>query len=301
MDVSKDYYDILNVSSVADEEVIRAAYRTLAKKFHPDTTRPGTASSEKFREIQEAYDVLADRIARADYDSKRIKRKAANAKSEEGSKDSNRAGEGDWTVICQYYPTVALAEKHLRLISPLLAEDFRSRILSEKDFENSPELYRDIRDRHLSKLFGNNREIQRFGEWLLIEKHAEAAKELNKTMVILSGRAPPADVVSRICAKFGLIYDSNGTSDREFEVFNGVVGLSEGAMIQLRLRKVVEVDGMYHALKDGETECFSTWHDAWTWAHGSEEPSFFYIHRFAVIVIVLVVGGILAALLYQHG
>ena len=40
MDVSKDYYDILNVSSVADEEVIRAAYRALAKKFHPDTTRP---------------------------------------------------------------------------------------------------------------------------------------------------------------------------------------------------------------------------------------------------------------------
>ena len=54
-----DHYAALGIDPTADPEVITAAYRALAKKFHPDTgAAAGTASPIRFDEIQKAYEVL---------------------------------------------------------------------------------------------------------------------------------------------------------------------------------------------------------------------------------------------------
>lgn len=64
----KDYYAILGVSRNADEKEIKAAYRKLARKYHPDVN-PGDKNAEaKFKEIGEAYEVLKDAHKRAQYD-----------------------------------------------------------------------------------------------------------------------------------------------------------------------------------------------------------------------------------------
>lgn len=63
----KDYYDILGVSKDASESEINHAYRRLAAKYHPDVNHaPG--AEEKFKKINEAYDVLSDKQKRAQYD-----------------------------------------------------------------------------------------------------------------------------------------------------------------------------------------------------------------------------------------
>lgn len=63
----RDYYEVLGVSRDATEEEIRKAHRRLVLQYHPDrNTEPGAA--EKFKEIQEAYEVLSDRERRAAYD-----------------------------------------------------------------------------------------------------------------------------------------------------------------------------------------------------------------------------------------
>lgn len=62
----KDYYDILGVSRSADEKEIKSAYRKLARKYHPDVN-PG--ESERFKEINEAYEVLGDAQKRKRYDT----------------------------------------------------------------------------------------------------------------------------------------------------------------------------------------------------------------------------------------
>lgn len=67
MSNKRDYYDVLEVSSSANAEEIRAAHRRLARKYHPDMNKEEDASS-RFAEIQEAYDVLNDKDKRAQYD-----------------------------------------------------------------------------------------------------------------------------------------------------------------------------------------------------------------------------------------
>ena len=64
----RDYYEVLGVSKGASDDEIKKAYRTLAKKYHPDMN-PGDKEAEaKFKEANEAYDVLSDSDKRAKYD-----------------------------------------------------------------------------------------------------------------------------------------------------------------------------------------------------------------------------------------
>ena len=64
----RDYYEVLGVDKGADDAAIKKAYRTLAKKYHPDMN-PGDKEAEaKFKEANEAYDVLSDSEKRAKYD-----------------------------------------------------------------------------------------------------------------------------------------------------------------------------------------------------------------------------------------
>lgn len=64
----KDYYEILGVDKKATEAQIKSAYRKLAKKYHPDVDKSPSAQ-EKFKDINEAYEVLSDKEKRARYDS----------------------------------------------------------------------------------------------------------------------------------------------------------------------------------------------------------------------------------------
>lgn len=66
----KDYYKILGVEPTADEKAIKAAYRKLARKYHPDVSKEKDAEVH-FKEVAEAYDVLKDAEKRAEFDDLR--------------------------------------------------------------------------------------------------------------------------------------------------------------------------------------------------------------------------------------
>src|SRR6266700_4416080 len=64
----KDYYKILGVAKGATEKEIKAAYRKLARKHHPDMNQGNPKAEARFKEIGEAYEVLSDPEKRKRYD-----------------------------------------------------------------------------------------------------------------------------------------------------------------------------------------------------------------------------------------
>ena len=64
----RDYYETLGVSKTASQDEIKSAFRKLARKFHPDTAEDKKVAEEKFKEINEAYEVLSDPDKRKKYD-----------------------------------------------------------------------------------------------------------------------------------------------------------------------------------------------------------------------------------------
>jgi curved DNA-binding protein len=66
----KDYYNILGVKPDEDKQAIKKAYRRLARKYHPDVSKEHDAEI-KFKEVSEAYEVLGDKVKRAEYDQLR--------------------------------------------------------------------------------------------------------------------------------------------------------------------------------------------------------------------------------------
>ena len=63
-----DYYETLGVARGASEDDIRKAYRKLARKYHPDLNPGDKSAEERFKNVQEAYDILSDTKKRQMFD-----------------------------------------------------------------------------------------------------------------------------------------------------------------------------------------------------------------------------------------
>ena len=66
--MNDDYYEILGINKNASEDEIKKAYRKLAMKYHPDKNPNNKEAEEKFKKINEAYEILSDKEKRKKYD-----------------------------------------------------------------------------------------------------------------------------------------------------------------------------------------------------------------------------------------
>src|ERR1700719_383945 len=92
----QDYYELLGVSRKAVQKEIRQAYRKLARKYHPDLNPGDKSSEEKFKQVQEAYDVLSDTKKRQMYDQYGFYSDAGPGPAA-GGPGQNPAGEVDFS------------------------------------------------------------------------------------------------------------------------------------------------------------------------------------------------------------
>ncbi len=99
---ARDHYATLGVTVDADQEVIQAAFRALAKKYHPDTASDSSpAAGAQFREINDAYSVLANPRKRAEYDNTNSPKTADPSQNvrEEPAADHPRDQPGLWNKV----------------------------------------------------------------------------------------------------------------------------------------------------------------------------------------------------------
>lgn len=86
----KDYYQVLGLTPEAPTEEIRTAYRKLAKANHPDKHKGAPIYVEKFKDLQEAYDVLSDSYKRKEYDDQLARQNSYNKKNSKKEQAANK-------------------------------------------------------------------------------------------------------------------------------------------------------------------------------------------------------------------
>lgn len=208
-DSKKDYYATLGVLPTAEAIVIRAAYKALAQRYHPDRFNGGKEEANaRMAEINEAYEVLSDPTRRKDYDTSR----GSNAQSGESyfGEKSNDAPpsfdplEYDWGIALKYYPDLAELDTKLSKISWRLAYSFRAHLLDVKLFDQRTKVAETLEQKFLETYFGTNAKILNFARDLIALGHKAASRMLNETVRVLGSRIEPDLVINRIRDEFNV-------------------------------------------------------------------------------------------------
>lgn len=204
MDRRIDPYDVLGVAPDADPDVIRAAYRALAKKYHPDAQPEGKEQAEKkLRELNQAYEVLSDADRRARYDQERGGRDpaAGDSSQAEGTAAKHHT---EWTILEKQHPEMAFKYQQLLKMSRPLAAAYRRRVVREKAFTRYDQISSEVVNEFASRYFGSNTTVQRFGLWCLSNNHRTAALELNRIISKLGTPQDPSDILAQLRVKHGI-------------------------------------------------------------------------------------------------
>ncbi len=204
----KDYYATLGVTPQAEDIVIKAAYRALAQRYHPDRfAGSANEANRKMAEINEAYGVLSDPVKRKAYDAEYQQAggnegdfEAGDAAADEGVKQIDR----DWETALEYYPDLVTLEAVLAKTSKSLAFTFRLYMISEKTFKNRKQVAEALHNAFLTNYFGEQRAILDFAKTLIGIGRKDAAKALNEAVRVLGDDLDPVLVINRIKGRFGL-------------------------------------------------------------------------------------------------
>lgn len=209
MNADKDYYTLLGVIPSAEDAVIRAAYRALAQRYHPDRNRGAQQEANHLMsELNEAYAVLSDKTSRREYDRLREGRTGEIDQDEvTAGPDDKDAVDEEWALACEYYPDLVDIERRLSKISWKLASGYRAFMLDVKGFEHRAKFASMFEKQFLEYYFGKNEKILLFARELIFSGNRHAAKSLNRTVSILGNGVNSARVIKKICKDFGLTSD----------------------------------------------------------------------------------------------
>ncbi|WP_295580880.1 J domain-containing protein [uncultured Lamprocystis sp.] len=261
MNVNKDYYATLGLTPSADSVVLRAAFKALAQRYHPDKSGiDRDQASERMAEINEAYRVLSDPATRTKYDQLREKT-TQNADTAFADSDTEpTAGsplDADWKIAVQFYPELKEIRLGLARISWKLAESFRARLLKTKEFVNARTLAAELENEFLALYFGANPKTLDFGKSLILDGRRDAARDLNRAIRILGHGAEPDKVIAVIRSKYDLPdtgaawrYDTTGkrrgVRAQRFASENGMVLMELLERIRNREVPGFIIDGIFY-------------------------------------------------------
>ena len=201
--MQKDHYRTLGVIQDAEDVVIKAAYRALAQRYHPDKwTGSPAESTKRMSEINEAFDVLSDPIKKKQYSqlmaSNEYYEPEEGTTSTRAEEDLNRSLDSDWSTAVKYFPDLEEIINNLLKISKPLAQTYKVYILENKEFTNRKEVAEQLERKFLEKYFGTNEEIIKFSRFLIRWGARNAAKELNQSLNLLGNNIHSKLIINKI-------------------------------------------------------------------------------------------------------
>ena len=211
MDKNKDYYAILGVHPTAEIAVIKAAYKALAKRYHPDVSQANPEEAHRrMQEINEAYEVLSNTTKRKEYDDLKgsgTQEAGDFFRGEEDVEPEYDPLDEDWKVALEYYPELEQYLNQLRRISWKLGYGFKAYIVDTKNYEIGAKIYTQMYEEFIERYFGTNKSIIEFANTLIESNKKQALKELNKIVKVLDVNQAfkkTAEVISKIEKKYEL-------------------------------------------------------------------------------------------------
>lgn len=210
----KDYYRILGILDDAEDIIIRAAYKALAQRYHPDKWKGDkTEATKRMQDINEAYEVLSDLDKRKHYDENYFKSKPRDdAESESSSSDfEDYEDESDeaWKMASEFYPKIIQEYNELKKISHILANTYKSALISTQSYKDSTRIRFKYENDYLERFYGSDKEIQGYAKKLLINNFFNAAIEVNKIIRFLGTSINIQQVIERIFEKFPDVKNNN--------------------------------------------------------------------------------------------
>lgn len=208
MDSESDYYGILGVLPNAEEVVIRAAYKALAQRYHPDRTGGDVENDRYMADINQAYSILSDPKKRREYDDSRGQ--GTHSSDTVFDDDLNREPsssdplQDDWKVALDYYPDLGDLEAMLSRISWRLSYSFRAYLLESKEFKERQAIAKSMERTFLEMYFGQEDDLVFFAKQLIDINERDALKALNRAICVLGTNAEPSIVLPPLIKKFNL-------------------------------------------------------------------------------------------------
>ncbi len=199
MDGKKSLYSVLGLAPDAPQAVIKAAYRALAKQYHPDGAGAGDSeAAAKFIELQEAYEVLSDEVRRAAYDRELSHAADEGLPDEEG--EASIDPDAIWAEEAAVHPEIDRIHQTLNAYSTALGNRFRLAVVNRECGDNPAAFAADLDRAFFRKYFGENPEVQTIARQLLASGNRKATKALNKA--VQSGKLKDPISAKRLIAVF---------------------------------------------------------------------------------------------------
>lgn len=180
----KNYYKVLGILDDAEDIVIRAAYRALAQRYHPDKIAGDEEGlSSKMVEINEAYSILSDPAKRKKYDEENLKYRKRSESSSEGVDERflfSRLDDETWELAVKSYPLIEVEFLELKRINTILANTYKTNLIASKKFQYSTEIKIKYEKAYFNKYYGKNLAVHLFVKKLLIDNKKNAADKVNK-------------------------------------------------------------------------------------------------------------------------
>lgn len=202
-----DYYATLGVLPDAEDIVVRAAYRALAQRYHPDRCAADADAHRRMCELNEAFAVLSDPLRRRAYDGARRAAPPGDPAKADPC-DVPPAGEDptahDWGVAVRYCPDLEMLEARLARFSWRLACAYRACVLETRCFAGRARLAALLEEHFLASHFGLQPRNIAFARNLIVGGEHAAARALNEAIRVFGADADPGFFHSRIAHEHGV-------------------------------------------------------------------------------------------------